>query len=155
MGYRPRSCAEVSRNLLAHGCEEKLAVEIIQFHQQAGLLDDKVFARLWVENRNSFRQRSKSLLRNELKRKGISEDIIQPLLDEIVDEESLALEAARKQARRYEDMDWYEFRQKMGGFLARRGFSYSTLSPIVLQVWEEITTTDTGSIKKNEEKWNE
>ena len=155
MGYRPRSCKEVRRNLLSHGAEEKLVEDVIQYHQKAGLLDDRKFAQGWVENRNSFRQRSKAMLRNELRLKGIQEDIIQSVLDENVDEDALALAAARKQARRYASMDWNEFRQKMGGFLARRGFSYSTLSPVLSQVWSEIQAVDSGRMTEIEEKQDE
>ena len=36
----------------------------------------------------------------ELRRKGLSDEIVQPVLDEQVDEEALAFEAARKYARR-------------------------------------------------------
>jgi regulatory protein len=155
MGYRLRSCEEVRRNLISHKCGEKMVEEIIQYHQQSGLLDDQEFACAWVENRNTFRQRSKSVLRLELLRKGISEEIIQTVLDETTDDQTLALEAARKQARRYASLEWYEFRQKLGGFLARRGFSYATLSPIVSQVWEEFQLGDSGRTKEIEEKQDE
>ena len=61
-----------------------------------------------------------------------------------MDEETLALEAARKYARRLAGLEWPEFRQKLGGFLARRGFSYTTASPVVSEVWKEIQTADDG-----------
>jgi SOS response regulatory protein OraA/RecX len=52
-------------------------------------------------------------------------------------------------------MDWNEFRQKMGGFLARRGFSYSTLSPVLSQVWSEIQAVGSGRTTEIEEKEDE
>jgi regulatory protein len=81
----------------------------------------------------------------ELRRKGLDEDVIQSTLEEGVDEEALACAAARKQARRYAGLEWAQFRQKLGAFLARRGFSYSTLAPVVSKVWEELQTADAGS----------
>jgi regulatory protein len=106
------------------------------------LLDDQAFSRAWVENRNTFRPRSKSALRMELRRKGISDELIQTTLEDQVDEEALALEAARKQARRYAALEWPDFRRKLGEFLARRGFSYTILAPVVSQVWKENQTAD-------------
>jgi regulatory protein len=80
----------------------------------------------------------------ELRQKGLSDETIQSVLDEQVDEETLALEAARKQAHRFAGLEWPEFRQKLGGYLARRGFSYTTLAPVVSKVWQEIQMADGG-----------
>jgi regulatory protein len=87
----------------------------------------------------------------ELRRKGLSDGIIQSVLDESVDDEALAFESARKQARRYAGLEWPEFRQKLGSFLARRGFSYSTIAPVVSEVWKEIQTAEAGSTSENED----
>ncbi len=152
LSYRPRSSQEVRQNLIKRGCEETLVKETISRLQDAGLVNDKDFARAWVENRNTFHPRSKSALRMELRRKGLTEEIVQSVLDEQVDEQALAFEAARKQARRYASLEWAEFRQKLGGFLARRGFSYTTLAPVVSEVWKEFQTADSGSTSENEEQ---
>jgi len=57
-----------------------------------------------------------------------------------LDEDNLAYQAALKQSRKYEGLDWQTFRKKMGAFLARRGFSYGVVKPVVEQVWLEIQT---------------
>ena len=151
LSYRPRSSAEVRQNLVKRGISGSLIDEIVNRLQAAGLVNDEVFARTWVENRNSFRPRGKSALRLELRRKGLSDEIVQSVLDMQVNEESLAFDAARKYARRLAGLEWQEFRQKLGGFLARRGFSYTTLAPVVSEVWKESQTADAGSISDNEE----
>jgi regulatory protein len=151
LSYRPRSSQEVRQNLSKRGCDEALVEETVSRLQRAGLVNDQEFARLWVENRSTFRPRSKSALRMELRRKGLSDEIIQSVLDESVDDEALAFESARKQARRYAGLEWLEFRQKLGAFLARRGFSYSTLAPVVSEVWKEIQTAEAGSTSENED----
>ena len=151
ISYRPRSSMEVRQNLTKRGVSETLTAETVNRLQQNGLLNDEAFARAWTENRNEFRPRSKSALRMELRQKGLSEEIIQTVLEEQVDEEALALAAARKYGRRLEGLEWTEFRKKLGGFLARRGFSYATLAPVVSEVWKESQMADTGSISDNEE----
>jgi regulatory protein len=151
LSFRPRSIAEVHQNLANRGYSEDLIKETILRLEQTGLVNDREFARAWVENRNTFQPRGKSVLRMELRRKGLSDEIVDPLLDEQVDEESLAFEAARKYARRLAGMEWQDFRQKLSGFLTRRGFSYSTLSPIISEVWSEIQMADDGSILENKD----
>lgn len=152
LSYRPRSSAEVRQNLTKRGILEPIVEEAIARLQRAGLVNDQDFARAWVENRNTFRPRGKSALRMELRQKGLSDEIVQSVLEEGVDEEALAYEAARKQARRYAGLDWNEFRQKLGGFLARRGFSYTILAPVVSKVWKESQTADAGRKSENEEE---
>jgi regulatory protein len=151
LDYRPRSMMEVRQNLLKRGISDSLIDETVNRLQSAGLVNDEAFARAWVENRNTFRPRGKPALRMELRRKGLSDEIIQSVLDTHVHEESLAFEAARKYVRRLVGLEWPEFRQKLGGFLTRRGFSYATIAPVVSEVWKETQTADTGSTSDNEE----
>ncbi len=151
LSYRPRSSTEVRQNLTKRGVSESLAEETVNRLLSAGLVNDEAFARAWVENRNTFRPRGQSALRMELRRKGLNDETIQSVLDEQVDEEALAFEAARKYARRLAGLGGLEFRRKLGGFLARRGFSYTTLALVVSEVWKETQTADAGSILDNEE----
>jgi regulatory protein len=151
LSYRPRSSAEVRQNLSKRGISDSLIEETLDRLQTAGLIDDEAFARAWVENRNTFRPRGKPALRMELRRKGLSDEIVQSVLDTQVNEAVLAITTARKYARRLAGLEWPEFRQKLSGFLARRGFSYTTLAPVVSEVWKETQTADAGSISYDEE----
>lgn len=151
LSFRPRSCAEVRTNLLRRGVQAELAEEVLERLTQSGLLNDQAFAQAWVENRTTFRPRSRTALRAELRRKGVSEELIQTTLDGQVEEEALALEAARRQARRYAGLDRPDFRKKLGDYLARRGFSYTILAPVVSQVWEESQTADARGKPEQEE----
>ena len=142
LNYRPRSSAEIRRNLEKAQVPPALVAGTIERLESNGLVNDETFARLWVENRNQFRPRSRSYLTMELRQKGIDDELIRKILDADVDEEALALEAARKHARRLQDLDRMTFRNKLSGFLARRGFSYSIISPVISRVWEETRNRD-------------
>jgi len=151
LGYRPRSLQEVRANLEKHEIPEPVIVSTLERLQENGLLNDQDFARAWVENRNSFRPRSRRALAIELHRKGLDAELVQGVLDENVDEEALALQAARNHLRRVEAFEWQEFRQKLGGFLGRRGFSYAVIAPILRQVWAELHPIDGHTTFNNEE----
>ncbi len=106
--------------------------------QETGLLNDQEFAQAWVENRNTFRPRSRRALALELRRKGLDDELIQHTLEQSVNEEFLAREAARKYLRKVERLAWPEFRGKLGGFLGRRGFSYAIVAPVLREIWTEL-----------------
>src|SRR5271157_301336 len=153
LSYRPRSSVEVRRNLTQRGLAEELVGDTLQRLQQAGLVNDAEFARSWIENRDTFRPRSQLALRTELRRKGLADEVIESALRDHVDEEALALDAARKQAARLAGLAWPEFRRKLGAFLARRGFSYATTAPVVSKVWKEFSrTADGGETLENKEE---
>jgi regulatory protein len=137
LGYRPRSVEEVRKNLEKHEIPAAVIDETIARLERENLVGDAKFAREWVENRSTFRPRGKRALSVELRQKGLSDAVIGEVLEENLDEEALALNAAQKYARKLEGLEWIEFRKKMSGFLGRRGFGYDVISPVTRQVWEE------------------
>lgn len=134
--YRPRSVAEMRQYLTKRGFEEAVIETVLERLQETSWLDDTAFAKAWVENRNTFRPRSKAVLRRELRQKGVAEEVVQSVLDE-QDETALALQAAQKVLRRYASLEWPQFRQKLGAYLLRRGFSYSIIVPVLIQLWKQ------------------
>jgi regulatory protein len=136
---RPRSETEMRQHLAKHGVAESDVEAVLERLRQTGLIDDRAFARLWVENRTTFRPRSKRALQAELKRKGINPEALGEALSEANDADN-AYRLALQRAQRLKALPRLEFRQKLGGYLARRGFDFDTLAPILERVWKEIHT---------------
>jgi len=108
---------------------------------------------MWVESRNEFHPRGRRLLRYELRTKGITESHIDSALEEIPGEEELALKAAVQYARRLTGLDWQTFRNRLSGFLARRGFSYAVFAPIVRSLWESQANAALNSTNIDNEEF--
>lgn len=142
LAYRPRSSAEVRRYLMRKGVGPEVADSVLARLRAAGLVDDSAFAQYWVENRESFRPRGRRLLRQELRQKGVSDRLIDEVLSE-VEEGRSAYKAAVPRAHRYSQLDDETFRDKMYGYLRRRGFDYDviqeTMSRLLLERGEEKT----------------
>ena len=136
LDYRPRSRAEVRRNLEKHAVPAEVINEVFKRLERSGLVNDERFAQDWVENRSEFRPRSRRALASELHRRGLSDQAIEKALEGL-NEETMAYQAALKQARRYEELPVREFNNKLGSFLARRGFSYEIIKDVVAKVWDE------------------
>jgi regulatory protein len=138
LGYRARSRQEVRANLEKHEIPEVVIESTLQRLQENNLLNDQEFAQAWVENRNTFRPRSRRVIAMELRRKGLDDETVQKVLSENIDEQTLAMDAARKYLRKVQGLAWQEFRQKLGGFLGRRGFSYDVCAQVVRSLWNEL-----------------
>ncbi len=139
LSYRPRSRAEVRRRLLRKGYEQGTIDEALARLGRAGLLDDRAFARYWIDNRFQFNPRGVALLRQELWQKGVGETVIEETLAEY-DEEEAAVRAVEMVARRLHELDPVAFRRKLIDRLRRRGFPYAVIEPLLARVMDEHTT---------------
>jgi regulatory protein len=137
LSYRARSESEIRKNLRKHEIPEAVIEQTLERLRQDGLANDSQFASMWVENRNAFRPRSRRMMAMELKQKGLDDEAIHSAMSS-VDDEASAHDAAQKKAARWKDLEWNDFRRKLSEFLARRGFSYSVVSPIVTRIWNEL-----------------
>lgn len=140
---RPRAEAEVRRRLHEHQIPDEAIDPVIERLRNNGLVDDARFAKEWVDNRSTFRPRSRRALIQEMRQRGVPAETIQEAVADI-DEDALALQAARKQARKLHNLEWLDFRRKLSGFLARRGFNYATIAPVVTQTWNELNQSETN-----------
>jgi regulatory protein len=139
ISYRPRSQAEIERNLRKHEVAEDLIPAVIERLKAGHLLDDSDFARRWVEDRAAFKPRGAYALRMELRQKGLPDAIIEQTLQQI-DEETLARQAAQRKLRQLKSLDWADFRNKLSAHLARRGFGYQLVAEVCRESWESLHT---------------
>lgn len=151
LSYRPRSEAEVRQKLVSTGYSEAVVESVVTRLRESHFIHDPQFAQMWVENRSTFRPRSHRVLKMELRQKGIHDETIDAALAEAVTDEELAYQAAARRAHKYAGLEWQDFREKLGGFLVRRGFAYGTIAPVVRQVWSELKSSGSaGSVVENE-----
>lgn len=141
LSYRPRSSAEVRRYL----AEKQTAPDVIEgaiarLTAQA-YLDDAAFAAAWVRNRVALRPLGARALRYELREKGIEASVIDAVLTDL-DAQDGAYQAALPKARRLGGQGKQAFRQKLGAFLARRGFDYDTVRAVTDRLIDELGQQD-------------
>lgn len=136
LARRQRSVYEVRQRLTARGYSEGVVEQLLERMLRIGYLNDRQFARTWVEVRGFGRPCGPALLRQELRLKGIDPALIAEVLAEAMGHEvetGLAVEAARKRLRGTMNIgragepadpsDVRKARERLWGFLRRRGFS--------------------------------
>lgn len=141
LSYRPRSRVEVERYLRGKSIDEVVRDDVIARLERAKYLDDEAFARFWLENRERFRPRGERALRYELRQKGVSDEIIAHVLSDL-DDEASAWRAVEGRLFRWANLPGDEFRQKVVGYLSRRGFDYNTISLTLEKVGQVLDIKD-------------
>lgn len=136
LSVRPRSRGEMIQRLTKRGFAEPEIEQTITRLESTKLLDDAAFAEYWKENRISFRPRSQRMLKSELRQKGVETEVVNAAISGI-DETANCYRAALTRARTLPLVDYQLFQKKLGGFLNRRGFSFSVIRSTIKQVWQE------------------
>jgi regulatory protein len=134
LARRPYSSSEISRYLRRHQMGDEIIKNVIDDLTEAKLIDDDAFAAYWVEQRETFRPRSRLALRQELSQKGVDREVVNEALSEI-DEIDAARRVALKQAGRWRGLAEAEWRTKLTRYLMRQGYPYDIVSEIVSETW--------------------
>jgi regulatory protein len=141
LSVRPRSVAEVRRNLEEAGYDEEAIVATLGRLSEHGYLNDVDFAQFWVENRQRFRPKGPQALRQELRQRGVDRETIDESLVGL-DQSEAAYQAGQARAQRLAGLaaaDPVTFRRKLGEFLMRRGFDYAVVEEVVQRLLREAT----------------
>jgi regulatory protein len=140
LGYRARSVREVRERLNRRGYPGEMVENIIEELQQSGLLDDEDFASRWARGRMNTKPLGERLLRQELRLKGVPEEIIERTLERTfreISQEELAVGMLRARQMRSRGLDQAKAKRRMADFLLRRGFDRQTAWEAVRRVIEK------------------
>lgn len=135
--YRPRSVAEARSRLRAQGFSVEAVEETLRRAEAAGLLDDALFARLWVEDRLLYHPLSRRAVKRELAEKGIAPETSEQVMEDLYPpekEKEIALKLAQTRLDRYQSLDPTRRTRRAVAFLTRRGFNPPLASRVVQSV---------------------
>lgn len=149
LSYRPRSEKEVRDKLkvtlLGGQASEKLKVEnsgqiidlVIKKLIEKKFINDEEFAKGWIGSRQRFKPRSSRLIKMELKQKGIDPELIDKMINDeglMINDLESAKKLVEKRIERFRKLPKQEVYQKLGRFLASKGFNWDTIKHSIDEV---------------------
>lgn len=141
ISYKPRTVGETKKKLREAGFEDDIIADAVKELKKDGLLNDARYARQWVEERQMLRPRSRRVLEMELRRKGISDTLIQRTVED-VDDYASAYEIASNRLYKYNGLSEFDFRRKLGAYLSGKGYTYDVISEVGEKLWKQVNTSD-------------
>jgi regulatory protein len=119
-----RSRQELAERLAKRNVPDELAARLLDRFEEVGLVDDQAFARLWATSRQSSKGLARRALAQELRRKGIADDVAREALDELdpADEEAAARALVQRKLRSMSRLDDTTKTRRLLGLLARKGY---------------------------------
>jgi regulatory protein len=123
--FAPRTRAELAATLAKRGVPAEAAEAVLSRFAEVGLIDDALFAELWVTSRHNGRGLAGRALSQELRRKGVDDEAASAALA------TLGPDQERATARALVDRKLRSTRglavdarvRRLAGMLARKGYS--------------------------------
>jgi regulatory protein len=150
LAQRARSEREVRDRLRQRGMERAVIDLVIAQLRDLHYLDDQEFARIWVDNRQTHRPRSRRLLVQELRQKGVDRAIVDGTLDEThIDEVEVATKVGRQRLKNLAGLPEDQQREKLTGFLGRKGFDFQTVKRALNRIFEARDSDDDWTVDES------
>ena len=132
----PRTRAELRGDLLRRNIPEDVADRVLDRFVEVGLVDDAQYAQLWVESRHRSRGTARSVLRQELRTKGVGDDDAAAALSGIDDdsERARARALALAKDRSLSRYDQATRTRRLVSMLVRRGYRAGMAHSVVREV---------------------
>lgn len=125
---------QLLNKLTTGGYSEKHAKEAVDYVASFGYIDDKQYAKDFIEYNKE--RKSKQRILSDLQQKGISRQLLEEIWEEAVGEDMAELE--KEQIRGWLQKKHFDAKQvspsdirKMTGFLYRKGFSFDSIRSVL------------------------
>ncbi len=126
---RLRSEKEIKDKLKQKNFSTDVIDATIQYFKKLDLVNDRQFAQKWIESR-LLKPFGINRIRFELRTKGVDEVIIQKQLEDALDdfpEEDVVSSLAQRRATLYKGIDKAKIKQRLYGYLVRKGFQSTAI----------------------------
>ena len=151
LSYRARSKRELQERLKRKGITSVDADEVLDTLERSGLLNDFEFARSFAHDKLLKKPMGKTMLKQQLRLKGISKELIEQVLSEAYKsnpEDKYAFELALKRIKRsqssFTKLDPLKKKKRLSDYLIRRGFDWDTVAKAVNRVLGETKAREIG-----------
>jgi regulatory protein len=131
--FAPRTRAELATALRKKGIEPDVAEQVLSRFAEVGMIDDALFAQMWVTSRHRGRGLAGRALSQELRRKGVDEPAIAEAVDALDPEVQLATARALVQRKlpSTRGLATDARVRRLAGLLARKGYPAGTAFRVV------------------------
>lgn len=132
----PRSRKQLADKLRERGCDDDVAQAVLDRLEGVGLVDDQAYAGTLIRSQQAKRGLARRAIAQELRRKGVDDDVIRDQLDAIDDdgERDRARALADKKLRAMHGLDATVQARRLAGMLARKGYSSSIAWSVIREV---------------------
>ncbi len=134
----PQTRAQLDDAMARRGVPEEIRDRVLDRFDNVGLIDDAMFARMWVESRHAGRGLAKKALAHELRRRGVDSATVDEAVAELPpeQEEATARALVERKLRSTRGLDAAARTRRLAGMLARKGYPAGLAFRVVREALE-------------------
>ena len=138
LSHAPRTRKELAKDLKDKDISDEVANVALDRFEEVGLINDQALASNYVSSQHERKGIGKNALRQQLRAKGVSDDVALAAISQISDDQEFqaAFALACKKIRSLQKDDAKTQLRKIVGVLARKGYS----SNLAFRVAKEVIT---------------
>lgn len=124
LSMAPKSRRQLEEKLATKGVTPEITKICLDRLTEVGLIDDLAYAGMFVRSRCITKKVSRSVLKMELRKKGITDEFIEEVLTQISDDDEyqMASELVAKKLRSMRNLEREVMQRRLFGLLARKGY---------------------------------
>ncbi len=131
LGYKARTEKELKDKLNNEGYPEEIIIKIIELFKYYGYINDEIYAKGHINNRLKFKPMGKKLLKYELLKKGVDNDIIENTINNLeIDELDIVTKLIEKKTKNKSEFTQKD-KEKLYNYLLRKGFNYDIINKAI------------------------
>ena len=129
----PRTRAQLAARLRSKGVEDDVAEQVLSRFAEVGMIDDALFAQMWVTSRHRGKGLARRALSQELRRKGVGDQEVAEAVAALDPEVELATARALvdRRLRTTQGLPAEARVRRLAGMLARKGYPAGTAFRVV------------------------
>lgn len=137
LSFSARSSAQLAKRLKEKGYDAAVIADVLEIFKRQRLIDDNAYAEEFVRSRGVQGGSGRRKLERDLKAKGVAPAAVSQALEKYGPEEEArqALEIAERRIGAWRELPKPKQKQRLFGFLARRGFSNDAITAAFKKVF--------------------
>jgi len=148
LALQPRTRAELAAALAERDVPTEAAEAVLERFDEVGLIDDTAFAGAWVETRHRGRGLGRQALAQELRRRGVDNEVVEGALEQLdpKTEEATARALVARRLPASRGLPTANRVRRLVGMLARKGYPAGMAVRIVRQALAEEGAVTGGEL---------
>ncbi|AXH94805.1 regulatory protein RecX [Ornithinimicrobium avium] len=136
----PRTRKQLEDKLRDRGTAPDVAARVLDRMGEVGLVDDEAYAEMFVRSQQETKGLAASALRHELRRKGVADELVDAVLDEVDPEreKDQARALVTRRLRTMRGLDREVQTRRLAAYLARKGYGSSVSYQVVREALDSL-----------------
>ena len=136
----PRTRRQLEDKLRDRDCDPQVAARVLDRMSEVGLVDDEAYAEMYVRSKQETKGLAATALRQELRQKGVADELVDATLQDIdpEQEKEQARALVSRRLRTMRGLDREVQTRRLAAFLGRKGYGAGVSYQVIREALDDL-----------------